>query len=158
MKYYAKCNNVLNYDSVKMIDEEDVAHFTINHSKIPEIYGLDIVDEINNTTYEVNYNPLRFEQKFHLLDANKQQVITIKVGSKYLHRVEYGDKTLSCKGTLSKVSYKLYDIDNVIASLNVIKINKNKYYKIELADNKNIMIALTILVVAQSIRERLFAI
>ena len=137
MRYYVKCNSVFNRNSVEMISEEDIVHFTINHAKLPKLYGLSIIDEINNTTYKVNYNPLKFKKRFQLLDANKQQVMAISVGLKYLHKIECKGKVYSCKGTLWKISYKLYDIDNVVASLKVVKRNKKRYYQIELADNKN---------------------
>ena len=84
--------------------------------------------------------------------------MAITVGLKYLHKIEYNNKVYCCKGSIWKISYKLYDVDTVVASVNVVKINKERYYKIELMDNKNILIALAALVVAQSIRERLFVI
>ncbi len=158
MNYYAKCNNVFNRSNVELIGEDELLYFTIEHSKLPVISGLKIIDEINNTTYKINYNPLRFKKRFKLLDSNKEQVMAISVGLKYLHKIEYRNKVFCCKGSVWKISYTLYDLDTVVASIKVIKINKERYFKIELRDNKNIMIALAMLVVAQSIRERLFII
>ena len=158
MKYYVKCNNVFNRSVVELTGEDDIVYYTIKHAKLPKIYGMSIIDEINNKTYKVDYNPLKFKKRFQLLDSNKKQVMGISVGLKYLHRIEYNNKIFCCKGSLWKVSYRLYDVDNVVASLNVVKKNKQRFYKIELADNKNILIAIVMLVVAQSIRERLFVI
>ncbi|MCK4552565.1 MAG: hypothetical protein KAU02_06580 [Tenericutes bacterium] len=156
MIYYAKCNNVFNRNDVEFIGEDEIKYFTIKHSKLPISLGLNIIDEINNKTYKVNYNPLKFKKRFQLLDSNKEPVMAISVGLKYLHKLEYKKKTYSCKGTLWKISYKLYDIDNVVATLKVVKIDKQRYFEIFIKDDKNIMIALAMLVVAQSIRERLF--
>jgi len=158
MNYFIKCNSVFIRSSVEFVGEDEVSYFKISHAKLPKIYGMKIVDLIGGKKYKVNYNPLRFKNRFKLLDSNKQEVVAISVGLKFLHKIEYNNKVFSCKGSLWKIRYKLYDVDNVVATLKVIKINKERYYKIELADNKNIMIALAMLVVAQSIRERLFVI
>ncbi|MCK5388485.1 MAG: hypothetical protein KAJ22_04300 [Candidatus Izimaplasma sp.] len=158
MKYYVKCNNVFNRNKVEMIGEDEIPYFSIKHTKLPKIYGMNITDLINGLKYKVSYNPLRFKKRFQLLDSNKQQVMAISVGLKYLHKIEYNNKVFSCKGSLWKIRYKLYDIDTVVATLKVVKINKERYYLIDLADNKNILIALAMLVIAQSIRERLFII
>lgn len=158
MKYFTKCNSVFNRNTVEVIGEDEVHYFTIEHAKLPKIYGLTIKDVINDVVYKVNYNPLKFKKRFQLVDTNKQPIMAISVGLKYLHKIEYNNKIYSCKGNLWKIRYKLYDHDNVVASIRVIKINKERYYQIELADNKNIMIAIGALVVAQSIRERLFII
>ncbi len=158
MKYFAKCNNVFSKSDVKLVGEDEVLYFTIKHAKLPIISGLKIIDEIGDKTYKVNYNPLRFKKRFKLLDANKDPVMAISVGLKYLHRIEYNNKIFACKGSIWKISYRLYDIDTVVASIKVIKINKERFFEIELQDNKNIMIALAMLIVAQSIRERLFII
>ena len=158
MKYYAKCNNVFNRNNVELVGEDEVVYFTINHSKLPIIFGLNIIDEINNVTYKINYNPLKFKKRFQLFDNNKQPVMALSVGIKYLYKVEYNNKILSCKGSIWKINYILYDIDNVVATLKVVKINKQRYFEIDLKANQHIMIALGMLVVAQSIRERLFMI
>ena len=158
MKYFAKCNNVFSKSEVEMVGEDEVLYFTVEHAKLPIISGLKIIDEVNNKTYKVNYNPLRFKKRFQLLDSSKKPVMAISVGLKYLHKIEYNNKVFCCKGSIWKISYKLYDIDTVVASIKVVKINKERYFEIDLQDNKNIMIALAMLIVAQSIRERLFII
>ena len=158
MKYFAKCNNVFNRNDVELINEEGSLIFTFEHSKHPIIFGLNIIDEINQISYRINYNPLKFKKRFQLLDTKKSPVMDISVGLKYLHKIEYKDKIYCCKGSIWKISYRLYDVDDVVASLSVVKINKQRYYKIDLNDQKNIMIAMAMLVVAQSIRERLFVI
>lgn len=158
MIYYTKCNSVFNRSDVEVIGEDDIIYFNIKHAKLPKIYGLNILDVINDKKFIVNYNPLRFKKRFKLLDDTKKQIMAITVGLKYLHKIEYNNKVYCCKGSIWKISYKLYDVDTVVASVNVVKINKERYYKIELMDNKNILIALAALVVAQSIRERLFVI
>lgn len=158
MIYYTKCNSVFNRSDVDVIGEDDVIYFNIKHAKLPKIYGLNIYDVINDKKFIINYNPLRFKKRFKLLDDTKKQVMAITVGLKYLHKIEYNNKVYCCKGSIWKISYKLYDVDTVVASVKVVKINKERYYKIELMDNKNILIALATLVVAQSIRERLFVI
>ena len=158
MKYFVRCNNVFNRSDVEMVGEDEIPYFNIAHTKLPKIYGMNITDLVNESTYKVSYNPLRFKKRFQLLDANKQQVMAISVGLKYLHKIEYNNKVFSCKGSLWKIRYKLYDVDTVVATLKVVKINKERYYLIDLADNKNILIALAMLVIAQSIRERLFVI
>jgi len=158
MKYFAKCNSVFNRTSVELVGEDELTYFTIKHAKLPKIYGLTFTDVINNKTYKVNYNPLKFKKRFQLLDEAKKQIMAISVGIKYLHRIEYNNKVFSCKGSIWKIRYKLYDRDNVVASIKVVKIEGERYYQIDLADNKNIMIAIGTLVVAQSIRERLFVI
>ena len=156
MKYIAKCNGVFNRNDVQLVGEDEIVYFTIKHSKLPIIFGLNIIDVVNDTTYRINYNPLKFKKRFQLIDANKMPVMAISVGLKYLHKIEYNNKKFCCKGSIWKISYSLYDIDNVVASLKVIKRNGDRYFEIDLKDNKNIMIALAMLVVAQSIRERLF--
>ncbi len=158
MKYYVKCNSVFNRNEIEFRDENNQLYFTIRHAKLPKIYGLDITNEIENKKYKVNYNPLRFKKRFQLLNDENKQIMAIIVGLKYLHKIEYNNKIFSCKGSVWKIGYKLYDYDTVVAALNVVKIDKERYYKIELADNKNILIGLAMLVVAQSIRERLFVI
>ncbi len=158
MKYYAKCNGVFNKNSVQMIDKNDEVYYTIEHAKLPIILGLVIKDEINQRTYRVNYNPLKFKKRFQLVNEEKKPVMALSVGLKYLHRLEYNNKIFCCKGSIWKINYKLYDIDNVVATLKVVKIDKERYFEIYLADNKNILLALAMLVVAQSIRERLFVI
>ena len=158
MKYYSKCNGVFNRNNVKMIGEDEILYFTIEHAKLPIISGLKIIDEINNTTYKINYNPLKFKKRFQLLDSSKKEVMGISVGLKYLHKIEYNNKIFCCKGNIWKISYRLYDLDEVVATLKVVKINKERYFEIELKDNKNIMIALALLVTTQSIRERIFMI
>ena len=158
MKYYAKCNGVFNKNSVQMIDKNDEVYYTIEHAKLPIILGLVIKDEINQRTYRVNYNPLKFKKRFQLVNEEKKPVMALSVGLKYLHRLEYNNKIFCCKGSIWKINYKLYDIDNVVATLKVVKIDKERYFEIYLADNKNILLALAMLVVAQSIRERLFVV
>jgi len=158
MIYYVKCNSVFNRKKIEFKGEDDIVYFTIKHVKLPKIYGLNIIDEIENKKYTVNYSPLRFKKRFQLLNTDKEQVMNINVGLKFLHKIEYNNKVYSCKGALWKIRYKLYDIDSVVATLKVIKIDSERYYKIELTDNKNILIALAMLVIAQSIRERLFII
>ena len=158
MIYYSKCNSVFNRNDVLIKDEEETLYFTIKHSKLPIISGLKIIDEINNTTYKINYNPLKFKKRFQMLDASNKEIMGINVGLKYLHNIEYNNKVYSCKGNIWKIKYVLYDVDEVIASIKVVKIDKERYFKIELKDNKNIMIALALLVITQSIRERLFII
>lgn len=158
MKYYAKCNGVFNKSSVQMVDENGEVYYTIEHAKLPIILGLVIKDEINQRIYRVNYNPLKFKKRFQLLSEDKKQVMALSVGLKYLHKLEYNNKIFCCKGSIWKINYKLYDIDNVVATLSVVKINKERYFEINLAENKNILLALAMLVVAQSIRERLFVI
>ncbi len=158
MKYYAKCNNVFIRTDVELIDEDGTLFFTFEHSKRPIFFGLNIIDEINHKLYKINYNPLKFKKRFQLKDSEKESVMAISVGLKYLHKIEYKDKTFCCKGSIWKISYRLYDIDNVVATLKVVKINKQRYYEIDLDNQKNIMIAMAMLVVAQSIRERLFVI
>ena len=158
MKYYSKCNSVFNSSKVLIVGEDETHYFTITHAKLPIIQGLKIFDEVNNLSYKINYNPLKFKKRFQMLDSNNVEVMGISVGLKYLHKIEYKNKVYSCKGNIWKIKYVLYDVDEVIATIKVVKINKERYFEIELKDNKNIMIALAMLVITQSIRERLFII
>ena len=109
MKYFTKCNSVFNRNAVEVIGEDEVHYFTIEHAKLPKIYGLTIKDVINDVVYKVNYNPLKFKKRFQLVDTNKQPIMAISVGLKYLHKIEYNNKIYSCKGNLWKIRYKLYD-------------------------------------------------
>jgi len=158
MVYFARCNGVFNKNSVELVDEKGQLFFTLKHAKLPIISGLNIKDEVNSSTFKVNYNPLRFKKRFQLLDSVGSEVLGISVGLKYLHKILYKDKIYACKGSIWKVRYNLYDQDNVVASIQVVKIDKEKFFKIELADNTDIMLALAMLIIAQSIRERIFII
>ena len=158
MIYFARCNSVFNKKTVELVDEEGQLYFTLKHAKLPIISGLNITDEVNASKYKVNYNPLRFKKRFQLLDSAKNEVLGISVGLKYLHKILYKEKIYACKGSIWKVRYNLYDKDSVVASIHVVKINKEKFFKIELKDNVDIMLALGIFIIAQSIRERIFII
>ena len=158
MIYFARCNSVFNKNSIELVDEDGQIYFTLKHAKLPVISGLNITDEMNSSKFKVNYNPLKFKKRFQLLDSAKNEVLGISVGLKYLHKILYKNKIYACKGSIWKVRYNLYDRDNVVAAIHVVKMDKEKFFKIELADNVDIMLALAMFIIAQSIRERIFII
>jgi len=158
MKFHAKCNSIFNKSDFELIGEDQTLYYTIKHTKSTANNCLHIICETKNDEYFVNYSPFKFKNRYQIFNKENKAIISISVGLKQLHKIEYNNKKYFCKGNLRKISYTLYDIDKVLSNIKVVKINKQRFFEIELEDNRNIILALSMLIVAQTIRERLFII
>jgi len=158
MKLYAKCNSVFNRSDFEVVGEDQSLYYTIKHSKTLLNASLHIICETCKDVYDVNYNPFKFKNRFQIFNQENKAIVSISVGLKQLHKIEYKNKKYVCKGNLWNLNYTLYDVDKVLSYINVIKINSQRFFEINLENNKNIILALSMLIIAQSIRERLFII
>ena len=158
MKFYAKCNRISNKSDFDVVGEDQVLYYTIKHLNTPFNSGMKIICETSKDEYLVNYNPFKFKNRYQIFNQENVPIISINVGLKQLHKIEYENKKYICKGNLRNISYKLYDVDKVLSFIKVIKKEKQCYFEIVLDDNRNIILALSMLIVAQSIRERIFMI
>jgi|LGOV01.1.fsa_nt_gb uncharacterized protein YxjI len=156
MKYYAKCNNVFNISDVIIYDENDIQRYKIKHRILKTISGLKIYDQDNKFLYNVNYNPLKLKNHFILRNKEKDPIIKISLGLKQLHKLEYKKKKYMVKASFLKINYRLYDLDKEIALIRVKKHNNQRRYEIVLKEKVDEIFAMCLLIIAQTMRDRVW--
>lgn len=156
MKYYAKCNNIFNKSDLVIKDEQDFQRYRVKHRILKTITGLKIYNKDNKFLYNVNYNPLKFKNHFILKNAEKEAIIKISLGLKQLHKIEYKNKKYVCKASFLKINYRLYEGDKELGSILVKKDKKQRQYEVLLKDNVDEIFAMCLLIVAQTMRDRVW--
>lgn len=156
MKLYANCNRVFNQNEIILRSETGKIYFSIKHIFLKKITGLKIYNEKQKEVYRINYNPLKFKNRYIITNTHNHPVIQISVGKKLIHSLEYNHHHYICKGSFLKMKYRLYDKDDELVTISVIKKGKEKYFEIIQDDNGDIMLALSMLIVAQTIKDRVW--
>ena len=152
MKYYVKCNNVNDSKELHFRDENDELLYIVKKESLYKLRAIEILDPDYKTKYNVNFNPLKFKGRYQVRDVNNSEVITISTGLHLLHKIVIAGKKLVCKANLFKIKYWLYDDDKVIARLQIIKKDDERYFEINLEKTDKIIYAIALYIIAQAQR------
>lgn len=153
MKLYANCNRMFNRDEIHLKNAADEILFSVKHVFLKKKTGLKVYNEKHHEAYKINYEPLRTQNNYTITDTHNHPIVRIHVGKKLIHSIEYDKKDYICKGSFLKMKYRLYDGDNEIALIRVIKKDKLKYFEITYDEKRNIIFALMMLIIAQTIKD-----
>lgn len=156
MKYFANCNRVLHKEEIYLKDEFDKVHYNMKYVSLKKLSGLKICNNSKKEKYRLNYNPLKIVNRYVITDTHRHPIINISIGKKLIHIIEYNDEKYTCKGSFLNINYRLYRRDDEIASIRVIKKDKIRYFEIILEDSLDTVFALCLLVLAQTIKDRVW--
>lgn len=158
MKLYANCNRIFNHDEIALKNDKDETLFSVKHVFLKKKTGLKVYNEKHHEVYRINYEPLRYKNNYTITDSHNHPLVRIHVGRKLIHTIEYDKKDYICKGSFLKMKYRLYDQDDEIAVIRVIKIDKKKYFEIIYDEKQNIVFAVIMLIMAQTVKDCVWSI
>lgn len=105
----------------------------------------------SSKVYKVKTNPLKFKPKHIIFDEGNNQLAKVSVGVKIIHSIIDSDKYYFVKSAFWKIKYQVYDNRKVIGSLEVVRINKKRFYKIDMHQQDDLT-TLSLFLLAQAVR------
>ena len=153
MVFYVKCQSIFKDEDVKLRDEEGNIHYTFKRTRKSNFNGIKMYDATKHLKYQVRMNKLQLKKRYQLLNKEKESMLDITTGLKRLHYFDLDDKHMFVKGTFARIAYQVYDDRKVVAWLKVVKIGKERMFRIELLSGYDERIALGLYVIAQAVRE-----
>lgn len=153
MVYYVKCQSIFNDSNVELKDESGEIHYTFQRTRKSNFNGIKIYDEKNHLQYQVKFNKLKLKPRYQLIDKAKNVVLDINTGIKRLHNFDLLDQHYFVKGSFARIAYQVYDDRQVVAWLKVVKVGKDRMFRIELLKGYDMSLVLGLYVIAQAVRE-----
>jgi len=153
MVFYVKCQSIFEDSDVKLKDESGLTHYTFKRTRKSNFNGIKIYDAKRHLKYQVKFNKLQLKKRYQLLNKEKVSMMDINTGLKRLHNFDLMNQHLFVKGAFARIAYQVYDDRKVVAWLKVVKVGKERMFRIELLHGQDELIALGLYVIAQAVRE-----
>ncbi|MBN2604535.1 MAG: hypothetical protein JXR62_01770 [Bacilli bacterium] len=156
MRFYANCNSFFGKNDIILKDEANNIRFIIKYFNLKKATGLKIYNDRQKEIYKVYYTPLQIKNQYMISNMHNHPVAIVGFGKKLIHVIEYNNHHYVCKGSFLKMNYRLYDQDNEIVSLRVVRKALKRFYEITIDEKTDIMFAMTMLIVAQTMKDRVW--
>lgn len=154
MEYLVECNPVFSKKDIYLVSSDGEIFYTIKKKKFSNVSNIEIFDNYDNLFLKSTYHPFRFKGRYNFINLSGEKVVIINTSLRYIYEMFYDNKLYILKAAVWKNRFTLYDYDEVIGRSEIIKINKKRYFKIELRETCSRVLALSMLLIAQSIREK----
>lgn len=146
MEYLIKVPRIQKNSSLDItnIENEVAGVVTINGKK------MSIKNTNTNEEFQVVSNPLKLKNRFVIM-KNDQVEARIHIGKKIIHSIiEHGEYCF-VKSALFQYKYKVYLNRDVIGTLDLVKIEKERFYKIE-SKNDDFVMVIALFLLARAVR------
>jgi hypothetical protein len=130
--------------SITNSNDEVVGIITIQKTK------LKIKEYLTNNTYFVTSSPLKLNNRF-IIYLGDEVMSRIHIGKKIIHSIIEHDEYLFVKSSLFQSKYRVYHNRDVISTLELIKKNNERFYKIT-SINDDFIEIISLFLIARAIR------
>ncbi len=151
MNYYVECQNVLSRNDLEVLNEEHEVIGAIRYHKQNSDYQISCVNQLEGLSYFCKSNPLRLRPRYQIFDEGKKQIARVSLGVKIIHSIIESDKYYFVKAAFWKIKYQVYDNRTVVSALEVVRINKKRYFKIT-SNNNDFLTVFALFLLAQAVR------
>ena len=110
-----------------------------------------VIRMTDQAQWKVKYKPLKLKDRYVIVDPDDQELATISVGFKIIHKMIKQNKYYFIKSSFWKIRYKLFDDRTLIGELSLIKRKQKRYYKIS-TKTDDLVNVISLFLLAQQVR------
>lgn len=151
--HYIECRNLLNRKPLFILNEEMEEVGEVKYLKPKDEFNMLCTHSETGFKYYVKTNPLKLKPKHIILNEGKEPLAKVSVGVKIIHSIIEADNYYFVKSAFWKIKYQVYNNRVVMANLEVVRINKKRYFKITTKENEFVL-SLSLFLLAQAVRHK----
>ncbi len=130
MEYYIKLKNIIKRTNLHIYNEENEEVGKLKFLKKKGEKNIEVTDFVNNKIYYVSSNPLKLKNRFIIKDTKDVEVAKISMGYKIIHSIIERGEYYFVKSAFFQIKYRVYLNRKVVTRLEIVKRDKERYYKI----------------------------
>ena len=116
-----------------------------------DIYPISCFCNEKSKVFQSKVNPLKLKNRYIIYDDLEQQKAKVHVGVKTIHSIIEMEEYLFVKSAFFKIKYQVYRDRDVVATLDTVKLNQKRYYKISTKEI-DMLLVFALFLLAQAIR------
>lgn len=151
MEFYIQLKNIHKRNILPILNElnEEVGKVKFLHKK--GVKNLEVTNFITAKKYSINANPFKWKNRFIINDDTGIELAKIQVGYKIIHSILEKGEYFFVKSAFFQSKYRVYQGSKVIATLEVVRKDHERFYRITSIDDDFVNI-IALFLLARAVR------
>ena len=151
IEYYIPCQKATNRKDLLLYNDLFEEIGKIQYQKKSDIYPISCFINESNNVFQAKVNPLKLKNRYVIYNELNQLLAKVHVGVKTIHSIIESDQYLFVKSAFFKLKYQVYLDRDVIATLDIIRKDNKRFFKIQ-TKKQDILLVFALFLLAQAIR------
>lgn len=153
LEYFIECRSLLNRKPLFIFNTDFEEIGEIKYLKASDEFNISVINSLTSQKYFVKTNPLKLKPKHVIFNEGKKQLAKISLGVKIIHSIIESEKYYFVKSAFWKIKYQVYDNRRVVTTLETVRMNNKRYFKIN-AIEEDFVLSLSLFLLAQAVRHK----
>ena len=151
MEFYIQLKNITKRNNLPILNEQNEEVGKIKFLQKKGEKNVELINLLTMKKYFVSSNPYKLKKRFVISDEEGAEIAKIQVGYKIIHSIIEKGEYYIVKSAFLQLKYRVFSGAQLISTLDVVRKDNERYYKITSKDDDFINV-ISVFLLARAVR------